>query len=121
MTTEYTDLFNAALDHLVTTLSAVEGLVVVDDPRNIQPPCVLVNAPSFSTPAMANKFVKLQFPIQVLTLGPFNLDAQRNLLNQTALIMGAGIAVTDGRPISMDIGGTLVPAYELTVNMQAAS
>jgi hypothetical protein len=29
------------------------------------------------------------------------------------------VAVTDGRPTTLDIGGVMLPAYELTVNLQA--
>ena len=119
MPVAFTDMFNEALDDLAAKLATVTGLTVVTDPRNMAPPCAFINAPSFTTPAITNKFVKLQFPVQLITLGPFNLDAQRSLLNLTALVMSAGVAVTDGRPTSIDVGGVLMPAYEVTVNMEA--
>ena len=115
----YTDLFNEALDNLTATLEEITGLTVVNDPRNIQPPCIFINAPSFTTPAMNNTFVKMTFPVQVLTLGPFNLDAQRNLLHLASMVLAKNVAITDGRPMSIDIGGTLMPAYELTIEMAA--
>jgi hypothetical protein len=70
---------------------------------------------------MTNKRWKLVFPVQVLVPGPFNLDAQRTLLNLAAKIMGANLAVMEGRPTSLDVGGALYPAYELQIYMEAKS
>ena len=36
-----------------------------------------------------------------------------------AKVLSANVAVTDGRPTSIEIGGVLMPAYEMTVNMKA--
>ena len=119
MPVAYTDLFNEALDDLATKLNTVTGLTVVTDPRNLAAPCCLINAPSFTTPFMTNKAVQLTFPVQIITLGPYNLDAQRSLLNTMAKVLSANVAVTDGRPTSVEIGGVLLPAYEMTVNMKA--
>ena len=47
MPVAFTDLFNEALDDLTATLTAVSGLQVVNDPRNLVPPCVFIDAPSF--------------------------------------------------------------------------
>jgi len=44
----YTDLFNTAINNLATTLNAVTGLVCITDPRNVQAPCVLLEAMSFT-------------------------------------------------------------------------
>jgi len=120
MPVAYTDLFNEALDSLTASLEAVSGLVVVTDPRNISPPCCLIGAPTFTSPSMANKFVRIEFPLQLITLGPSNLDALRSLLNLAALVFSAGVACTDGRPISLEIGGAVLPAYEMNATMQAA-
>jgi hypothetical protein len=121
MAAAYTDLLNEALDDLVTSLGTISGLQVVTDPRNMRPPCAFVNAPTFTTPLMTNKRWKLVFPVQVLVPGPFNLDAQRTLLNLAAKIMGANLAVMEGRPTSLDVGGALYPAYELQIYMEAKS
>ena len=40
----YTDLFNEAIDDLTATLHTISGLQVVNDPRNIVPPCILIDA-----------------------------------------------------------------------------
>ena len=47
MPVAFTDLFNEALDDLTATLTAVSGLQVVNDLRNLVPPCVFIDAPSF--------------------------------------------------------------------------
>jgi len=54
-----------------------------------------------------------------MTLGPANLDAQRSLLNMCAQLLTKNVAVTGGRPTVLDIGGSILPAYDLTVAMQA--
>ena len=117
MPAAYTDLFNEALDDLTTTLTAVSGLQVVNDPRNLVPPCVFIDAPSFD--AFNYNIVKLMFPVKIITLGPANLDAQRSLLNIMSKVLAANIAVTDGRPITTIIGGVEYPSYEVTANVQA--
>jgi hypothetical protein len=111
----YTDLFNTALNNLSTFLKTVTGLRVVTDPRNIVPNCVLIQAPSFT--AWTNKAVDITFPITVIGVGPGNEDALRNILNVVSQVLNKNVAVTDGRPVTLDMGGTIAPAYELTVKM----
>ena len=117
MPVAFTDLFNEALDDLTATLTALSGLQVVNDPRNLVPPCVFIDAPSFD--AWNYNIVKLMFPVKIITLGPANLDAQRSLLNIMSKVLAANIAVTDGRPTSTLIGGVEYPSYEVTANVQA--
>jgi hypothetical protein len=113
----FTDLFNKALDDLAATLATVTGLQVVTDPRNLKPPCVMLGAPSFT--AFNFNVVRMTYPLQIITLGPSNLDAMRSLLNLSALVLAKNVAVTEGRPTTLEIGGVLLPAYELTVEMEA--
>ena len=115
----YTDLFNEALDDLLTTLGTVTGLQVITDPRNILPGtgCAFIGAPSFT--AFNYNIAKMTFPIQLISAGPSNLDALRSLLNTAAKVLGSNIAITDGRLITLEIGGQVLPAYELTANLQA--
>jgi hypothetical protein len=117
MPVAFTDLFNEALDDLTATLTAVSGLQVVNDPRNLVPPCVFIDAPSFD--GFNYNIVKLMFPVKIITLGPANLDAQRSLLNIMSKVLAANIAVTDGRPTTTLIGGAEYPSYEVTANVQA--
>ena len=116
MPVAFTDLFNEALDDLTATLTAVSGLQVVNDPRNLVPPCVFIDAPSFD--AFNYNIVKLMFPVKIITLGPANLDAQRSLLNIMSKVLAANVAVTDGRPTTTLIGGAEYPSYEVTANVQ---
>ena len=119
MPVAYTDLFNTCLDTLSTTLNEVTGLQVVTDPRNLVPPCVLIGAPSFT--AFNYNAVRMTYPLQIVTLGPSNLDAMRSLLNMCALILSKNVAVTDGSPTTLDIGGVMLPAYNLTVEMRSST
>ncbi len=112
MPVTFTDLFNEALDDLVSTLSAVSGLQVVNDPRNLVPPCVFIDAPTFE--AFNFNIVKMLFPVRCITLGPNNLDAQRSLMNLAAKVIGAKVGVQDGRPTIAVIGGAEYPAYEVS-------
>jgi hypothetical protein len=115
----YTDLFNVTLDNLAATLSEITGLVCITDPRSIQPPCVFIDAPSFT--GFSRAVFTLSYPVRLLTLGPGNLDAQRSLMNLAALVVSAQIGVTDGRPTIAIIGGSELAAYDLNINVQAQS
>ena len=114
----YTDLFNEAIDDLSATLATISGLRVVTDPGKINPPCVFLDAPSW-TSFNGGNIVKMNFSVRVFSLGPSNLDALRNILAICAQLFEKNIAVTDGRPVSVVIGGQEFPAYDLTIPLQA--
>ena len=116
---DYTDLFNTTLDNLAATLAEVTGLTVVQDPRNINPPCVFIDAPTFE--AWNSKIATMNFPVRVISLGPNNLDAQRQLLNLASKLLDANVAVMDGRPTIAVIGSSDYPAYDLTIPIQATT
>lgn len=113
----YTDLFNEAIDDLATTLGTISGLRVITDPRYVAPNCVFIDAPSFE--AWNANIAKMTFPVQVVGMGPGNLDALRPVLAICAQLLAKNVAVTVGRPTALDIGGTTVPAYDLTIALQA--
>ena len=117
MPVAFTDLFNEALDDLAASLTTITGLQVVTDPRNLVPPCAFIDAPTFTV--YSNNVVEMTFPIRIITLGPGNLDAQRNLMHLASLVLGKNVAVTGGRPTIAVIGGAEMPAYDLTIEMQA--
>ena len=81
----YTDLFNTTLDSLAAKLSAITGLVCITDPRPISPPCVFIDAPSFT--GFSRAVFTMSYPVRLLTLGPGNLDAQRSLMNLAAKVV----------------------------------
>lgn len=113
----YTDLFNEALDDLKTTLSTISGLPVVTDPRNILPGCVMIGAPTFD--AFNYNVVRMVFPCTIISSGPGNLDALRQLLSIAAKLLAKNVAVLDGRPDVAVIGGTEQPAYSVNIALQA--
>ena len=115
----YTDLFNTAINNLATTLNAVTGLVCITDPRNVQAPCVLLDAMSFT--AFNANIVDISIPVTVISLGPSNADAYRNALNVAAKVLAANVAVTDGRPTPLTIGGVDYPALSLNIQMKAST
>jgi hypothetical protein len=119
MPVAYTDLFNEALDDLAATLTTLTSLQVVTDPRNLVPPCAFIDAPSFVVYGGGGNIVQMTYTVRLITLGPGNLDAQRNLMHLASLVVGKNVAVTAGRPTIAVIGGAEMPAYDLTIEMQA--
>ena len=119
MPVAYTDLFNEALDDLAATLTSVTGLQVVTDPRNLVPPCAFIDAPTFTVYGGGGNIVQMTYTVRIITLGPGNLDAQRNLMHLASLVLGKNVAVTSGRPTIAIIGGAEMPAYDLSIEMQA--
>ena len=115
----YTDLFNVALDNLTTSLEAITGLRVVNNPQNINPPCVFIDAPNFE--AFNYNIARIEFPIKVIGSGPANLATQRLILNLCSKLLTANIAVTRGAPSSLEIGAQVFPSYDLVVEMKTAA
>jgi hypothetical protein len=119
MAAPYTDLLNEALDDLTTTLTAVSGLRVVNDPTKIVPNCVFILAPSFTTTAGNGNIVRVDFPIKVIGSGPAGLPVLREILQIVATVLGSTVIVMSGRPGTLEVGGQEYPCYDLTVGMQA--
>lgn len=113
----YTDLFNEAIDDLSATLKTITGLPVAIDPRHITTSCVFIDAPSFD--AFNYNIVTLDFPVKIIGSGPGNLDALRNLLQIAAKLLAKNVAVRNGRPTVVSIGGADYAAYDLLISMQA--
>ena len=113
----YTDLFNNAMSALATKLATATSLPIVTDPRNLRPPCVFISAPSFT---MWNyNIAKMTFPVQIISMAPGNSDALGNILNMAASVMTANVGATSGSPTSVDVGGVVLPAYEMMIEVQA--
>jgi hypothetical protein len=114
------DLFNEGFDDLVAKLETITGLRVTtsNDPRNINPPCILVEAPAFLMPT--NAVAQMDFTVKVLTIGPGDRRAVRNLLELADLIRGANIGLTGGRPTVTTISGAEYASYDLTVSTKVA-
>lgn len=112
-----TGIFNAAMAELEATLSTIPGLPVVRDPRNITPGCVLISAPTFR--GFNYNVADITVPCLVISSGPGNQDALDQLLTICALVLAKNVGNIDGRPTSVQIGGTEAPAYELEIRMSA--
>ena len=113
----YSDFLNDAFDDLVTILQGITGLRVVDDPRNIAPPCAFVDAPSIES--FNYNIVKMTFPVTLISTGPGNLDALRQLLNLTAALVTKNIAVMSASPKVVTLGGQEFAGYEVIIPLQA--
>lgn len=109
------DIYNGAFDNLVTTLGLISGLPVTvsSDPRNINPPCVLVDAPSFAM--MTTDVAQMDFTVKILTIGPGDRKALSKLLELSDKIRAAGIGLVDGRPTVTSLGGLEFASYDLTI------
>ena len=105
---------------LLTLLEAITGLPVVSssDPRNINPPCVLIDAPSFLM--HTNVISEMQFTIKILGVGPGDRKALDKLLDLADLIRAAKLGLMSGRPTVVQIGSQDFAAYELTLSTKVA-
>jgi len=112
------NLFNEGYDDLVAGLSQATGLTIVDDPRNINPPCILLQAPSFRM--HSNVVAEMQFSLTVIGVGPGNRNALVSLLSLADQIREAQLGLMEGRPVIQTVGGAEYPAYELTLSTKVA-
>ena len=112
----YTDLFNEGIDDLASALVTATALKVVTDPRNIQPPCVFIDAPDIE--AHNWNIAKMTFPVRIIGMGPANLDAMRVILEMTAAVLNGKVGLTAARPSALAIGGVEYAAYDLTIAIE---
>jgi hypothetical protein len=111
-------LFKTGYDQLVTKLQTITGLRVFDDPRNINVPCCIVEAPSI---AMATNVVAdMEFRVVIVGMGTGDNRTLDQLLDLADLVREAQIGLTQARPTTVDYGGAAYPAYELTINTKVA-
>ena len=114
------DIYNAGFDALVTRLGQISGLPVTvsSDPRNINPPCVLVDAPTF---VMGSDVVaQMDFVVKIIGVGPGDRKALQKLLELADKIRAAKIGLLDGRPSITPIGGLEFVSYDLTIRTRVA-
>ena len=110
------DLFNEGLDDLAATLETITGLRVVMNPKDVNPPCVFINAPSID--AFNYNIARMEVPVDVITLGPASLDALRDVLAIVAKLMKKNVAMTDARPAVFEVGSQSYASYRVTIPMQ---
>jgi len=111
-------LLKDGYDDLVTKLETITGLRVVDDPRNINPPCVLVQPPSITM--HSNVVAELSFQLTLIGFGPGQYNAMAQLLDLADLIRAEQIGLISGVPALQQIAGQDYPAYQLTINTKVA-
>jgi hypothetical protein len=106
---------------MVALLGAITNLPVVSssDPRNINPPCVLVDAPSFVM--HTNVIPEMQFSIKIMTIGPGDRKALDKLLELADKIRDANLGLQSGRPTVVQIGSQDFAAYELTLSTKVTA
>ena len=107
------DAFNEGYDQLVTELTAITGLRVFDDPRNLNPPCAFVEAPRIRM--NSNLVFDMTFTVKIIGIGPGDLKALQNLLEVADLIRRAEIGLTTALPTVTVIGAQEYASYELTI------
>lgn len=104
---------NECVDNVVTALSDA-GVTALTDVRNVQPPCVLIDAPTIR--GISGTLVTLDVPVVVIAPPPGNADAQTKMLDTASVIMET-VPVITGTPSVFTAGPAEMPAYTLTVTM----
>lgn len=107
-------IFIEATNALKTTIEAL-GFKVVTDSRNIRPLTVLIEPPTFD--AFTFNVGDLTFRVSILAAPPGNQDASDYLLTSVDKLMNSSLPITSGRPGSLDVGGQVLPCYDLTVRI----
>ena len=112
------NLFKTGYDQLVTELQAITGLRVFNDPRNINPPCSIVEAPTISLNTNVN--ADMEFNVVIVGMGTGDNRTLDQLLDLADLIRAAKIGLTAARPTTVSYGGADYPAYQLTIRTKVS-
>jgi len=107
-------LLAEAQDNLVELLAQHDVAGIIIDPRNIQPPCILIDPPTIV--GISADLVTLQHPVICLAPPPGNRDAIVRLLEDADAVMNA-VPVTTGQYGTTTIGSAEMPSYRLTVQL----
>ena len=111
-------LFKTGYDQLVTTLQTITGLKVFDDPRTLNPPCALVEAPTISLNTNVN--ADMEFRVVIIAPGTGDNRTLDTLLDAADLVREAKIGLTAARPTTITYGGMDYSAYELTIRTKVS-
>lgn len=107
-------VLNEGYDYLCQSL-ADAGVPVVNDIRNVQPPCAIVDPPNVI--AQSASLVQADFPVTIMVPPPGNRDAVVKLLQLADKVIENQL-VTSGTPATYSVGPNDLPAYTLTVRLQ---
>jgi hypothetical protein len=111
-------MFKSGYNDLVAKLQTITGLTVFNDPRNLNPPCALVEAPVISM--ASNVVADMEFTVVVIAMGTGDKQTLNTLLDTADLIRAAQIGLTDARPTTVSYGGAEYAAYELTIRTKVS-
>jgi hypothetical protein len=111
-------MFRDGYDQLVTELRTITGLRVFDDPRNINPPCVILEAPTAILNTNVN--AQMEFRVVIVGMGTGDNRTMDQLLDLADLVRGAKIGLTQARPTTVSYGGADYPSYELTIHTKVS-
>lgn len=112
------NLFKTGYDQLVTTLQAITGLTVYSDPRTLNPPCALVEAPTISLNTNVN--ADMEFRVVIIAPGTGDNRTLDTLLDAADLVREAKIGLTGARPTTVSYGGMDYAAYELSIRTKVS-
>jgi hypothetical protein len=112
------NLFKEGYDQLVTRLGLITGLKVFNDPRNINVPCAIVEAPSIQM--ASNVVADMEFRVVIVGMGTGDNRTLDQLLDLADLIREAKIGLNTARPTTVSYGGADYPAYELVIRTKVA-
>ena len=104
-----------ARDVLAAKIAAA-GLRVSTDPRELNPPCVLVGAPNIIV-RVGSCALEEVVPVLVVAPPPGNADAVDWLLETVETLFGVITDVTQAVPITVTVGAAEAPAYELETRL----
>ena len=108
-------LFTDAYGLMIEALDDA-GLPVIDDVRNLRPPSVIVDPPSFN--AISNNLVAFDFPVSVVMPPPGNRDALIAALTLVDEIVELpGLLVLSGTSGVYATGGQELPSYQLIIQL----
>ena len=105
--------FKLGYDNIVDKLQTITGLRVFDDPRNLNPPCAMVDAPTIRM--NSNLVFDMTVSVKIIGVGPGDYQTLTKLLELADLVRRAQIGLTDVRPAVTTIGSQEFASYELTI------
>ena len=112
------NLFKKGYDQLVAKLRTITGLTVFNDPRNINVPCAVVEAPVIQV--VTNVVADMEFRVVIVGQGLGDNRTLDQLLDLADLVRNAQIGLTAARPTTVSYGGAEYAAYELTIRTKVA-
>ena len=109
-----TGTLHAAVADVMSELADL-GIPATRAPRNARPNSVLVQLPTFT--CFTSNVLDVRVVLQVCGGGPGNQDVGDWAMTTVDKIVNSPLAITEGRPTTLEVGGQILPAYEMTVGI----